>query len=99
MARPKKNEPGHEMATRRWRKTMEELYGGKEGLHRRMQEMGAMGGRAGCTGGFHGHSERAKLAGKRGGQNSKRGCEYLGEKDGVKRWVRKSTGELIEETV
>lgn len=63
------------------------------------REIGRKGGRLGHTGGFHGNSERAKLAGKRGGQNSKRGCEYLGEKDGVKRWMRKATGELIEETV
>lgn len=99
MARPKRNEPGHERAYRRWRITMEERYGGKEGLHRKMQEMGAMGGALSHTGGFYGNSERAKSAGKRGGQNSKRGCEYLGEKDGVKRWVRKATGDLIEEAV
>lgn len=63
------------------------------------REIGRKGGGLGHTGGFYGNSERAKSAGKRGGQNSKRGCEYLGEKDGVKRWVRKATGELIEEAV
>lgn len=85
---------GTTLGGKKARETNYKLHG--KDFYRRI---GKKGGSLGVTGGFYGDPERAKIAGKRGGHNSKRGCEYLGEKDGVKRWKRKSTGELIEETV
>lgn len=96
MSRPKKTEPGHERACHRWRRTMEERYGGKEGLHRKMQEMGAIGGRAGCTGGFYGDPERAAIAGARGGNRSRRGLKLLSkEPDGTLKYQVIKTGEIL----
>lgn len=87
MSRPKKGEKGCEESTKKWRKTMLEKYGGKEGLHKRMQEMGAMGGVKSKTGGFASNKkgddgltgkERASLVGAIGGHKSSR----LGVKNG-----------------
>lgn len=82
MSRPKKNEKGYEEANARWRATMEAKYGGKEALHKHMIAMGKKGGSLSVTGGFASDKvgadgltgpERARLAGKIGGQRSKRG--------------------------
>lgn len=81
MPRQKKGEPGHELASLRWRQTMEAKYGGPEGLHKKMQETGAIGGHRGHTGGFASNVigedgltgfERAKIAGAKGGRISRR---------------------------
>ena len=81
MSRPKKTEPGHEIACRRWRRTMEERYGGKEGVRRMMQKMGAIGGRVGKTGGFYASPERAVEAGSKGGTRSRKGYKFLGQNE------------------
>lgn len=76
MARPKKGEPGYEEANRRWRQTMEAKYGGPQGLHKKMQEAGAIGGSHGVSGGFAADPRRAVRAGAIGGRHSARGKLY-----------------------
>lgn len=75
MARPKKGEPGHEQASKRWRETMEAKYGGPEGLHKKMQEMGAIGGRNG-----NGPDYRAGFADDRIGPDGLTGYERRSDK-------------------
>lgn len=81
MARPKKGDQGCEDANSRWRKTMYEKYGGKEGVRKRMSEMGRIGGKRSRNGGFASDvvgadglsgRERARLAGAKGGRVSRR---------------------------
>lgn len=74
MARPKKGTKGAEEATLKWRKTMQQKYGGAAGVHKMMSRIGAKGGRNGHTGGFASNPALARLAGKKGGQRSKRGA-------------------------
>lgn len=73
MARPKKGTKGAEEATLKWKETMIKKYGGENGLHEKMMEIGAVGGRRGHTGGFASNPELAKVAGAKGGRASKRG--------------------------
>lgn len=73
MARPKKGTKEGDLATKRWRETMEKRYGGPEGAHRLMQRLGQMGGRNGHTGGFAANRELAVRAGRKGGSKSRRG--------------------------
>lgn len=77
MPRPKKGTPESELATQRWRETMQERYGG---VTEKMQEIGAIGGRNSNNGGFASKKvgsdgltgqQRAKKAGKKGGSVSK----------------------------
>ncbi len=76
MARPKSGTKGGEVASEKWKQTMLKKYG-KDGLHRKMQEIGARGGRNGrgpdYKGGFAADRERAALAGAKGGRISRRG--------------------------
>lgn len=81
MARPKRGEPGADQAAKKWRATMLEKYGGQEGLTRKMQAIGAKGGKLSTTGGFASDKvgadgmtgrERAHVAGKKGGSISRR---------------------------
>ena len=78
MARPRKGSPEAELATQRWRETMQERYGG---VTEKMQEIGSIGGKASNNGGFASKkigrdgltgAERAKRAGAVGGAVSKR---------------------------
>ena len=78
MARPRKGSPEAELATQRWRETMQERYGG---VTEKMQEIGAIGGRNSNNGGFASKKvgsdgltgqQRAKKAGAIGGAVSKR---------------------------
>lgn len=75
MARPKKGTKGAEEATLKWRKTMQQKYGGAAGVHKMMSRIGARGGRNGHTGGFAANPALAKLAGEKGGRMSKRGAK------------------------
>lgn len=79
MARPKKGTKGAEEATLKWRKTMQQKYGGAAGVHKMMSRIGARGGRSGSgpdyKGGFASNPALAKLAGKKGGRMSKRGAK------------------------
>lgn len=81
MARPKRGAEGCEKANSRWRETMYEKYGGEEGVHERMREMGRLGGQRSRTGGFASDvvgadgltgRQRAKIAGAVGGSKSRR---------------------------
>lgn len=71
MARPKLGEPGDAEATAKMKKTMMERYGGPEGFHRKMQEIGRKGGKARVKKGFALNPERARLAGSKGGRISR----------------------------
>lgn len=82
MPRPKKGTKGHKEAIASWRATMEEKYGGPEGVRKKMQEMGKKGGKLSRGGGFASMKrgkdgltgpERAKLVGTIGGFISRRG--------------------------
>lgn len=82
MARPKKGTKGSIEATNRWRKTMEEKYGGKDGVHQMMQRIGSRGGQHSKRGGFASDvvgkdgltgRQRARIAGAKGGSVSRRG--------------------------
>ena len=77
MARPKKNTPEGELATKRWRETMEKKYGG---VTEKMREIGKIGGQNGkgpdYMGGFAADKERAKIAGAKGGRISRRKGKY-----------------------
>ena len=58
--------------------------------------IGAIGGRAGCTGGFYGDPERAAIAGARGGNRSRRGLKLLSkEPDGTLKYQVIKTGEIL----
>lgn len=72
MARPKKGTKGSEEATQKWRKTMQQKYGGMDGVHNMMRIIGSKGGQNGHTGGFAANRELAKLAGAKGGRKSRR---------------------------
>lgn len=54
---------------------MAEKYGGKEGVHKRMQQLGSMGGRKGHNKGFAQNRALASIAGAKGGRASKRGAK------------------------
>lgn len=82
MARPKRGEPGADQAAKKWRATMLEKYGGQEGLTRKMQAIGAKGGKLSTTGGFASDKvgadgmtgrQRSIICGRIGGRKSKRG--------------------------
>lgn len=77
MARPKKNTPAGKLATERWRKTMEEKYGG---VTAKMQQIGRIGGLNGkgpdYKGGFAADRDRARIAGAKGGRISRRNGKY-----------------------
>lgn len=77
MSRPKKNTPAGKIATERWRKTMEEKYGG---VTAKMQQIGRIGGLNGkgpdYKGGFAADRERARIAGAKGGHISRRNGKY-----------------------
>lgn len=72
MARPKKGTKEGKKATLKWRKTMRERYGGKQGVHDMMRIIGSKGGQNGHTGGFAANKELARIAGAKGGKKSRR---------------------------
>ena len=77
MARPKKNTKAGKIASEKWRKTMVEKYGS---VSDKMRETGRIGGQNGkgpdYKGGFAADSERAKIAGAKGGRISRRKSKY-----------------------
>lgn len=91
MARPKKGEPGHLKAISKWRETMLAKYGGEEGLHKKMQSIGRIGGINGCgpdyKGGFAANHELAVAAGRKGGTISRRGPSKKFSDDGDRTWT------------
>lgn len=93
MARQKKGEPGHKEATNRWRATMIAKYG-KDGLHKKMQEIGRIGGTRSGTGGFYNDPSRAREAGRLGGMVSRIGYKIVKWEGNVVHYKNKSTGEI-----
>lgn len=73
MARPKKGTKEGDIATLKWKETMIKKYGGQNGFHEKMREVGEKGGRASSTGGFYANPELARRAGAKGGAISRRG--------------------------
>lgn len=80
MARPLSGTPEGDRATEKWRATMAKKYG--ENWHNRMVEMGRVGGTRSRGGGFSDPEvgmdgltgrQRASVAGRKGGQISRRG--------------------------
>ena len=88
MSRPKKGTKAGEIATSKWRETMLKKYGGETGLHKKMSEAGAEGGRNGHTGGFASDRERARVAGAKGGSMSRR--------DEAKSWFDKNENKIVQ---
>lgn len=74
MARPKKGERGCQEASNKWKQTMLKKYGGKEGLHKRAQELGSIGGKTPTSKpkGFAANHALASIAGAKGGKVSRR---------------------------
>lgn len=73
MARPKKGSKGAEEATRKWRETMQQKYGGAAGVHNMMRMIGSKGGqKTGIKKGFALNPALAKKAGAKGGKISRR---------------------------
>lgn len=89
MARPKKGTKGAEEATQKWRKTMQQKYGGAAGVHNMMRLIGSKGGRNGHTGGFASNPALARIAGAKGGRISRR--------TGVKNGQGKNSNKDIDE--
>ena len=75
MSRPRKGEKGCQEASNKWKQTMLKKYGGKEGLHKRVQELGSIGGKTPTSKpkGFASNPELARIAGAKGGKISRRG--------------------------
>lgn len=75
MVRPKSGTKEGEAASEKWRQTMWKKYG-VDGAHRKMQEIGAKGGRNGHDGGFKSNPALAVVAGAKGGSISRRKSKY-----------------------
>ena len=71
IARAKKGTPAGDLATERWRETMQERYGN---VTEKMQELGSRGGKAPTTKpkGFAANPQLARTAGALGGRISRR---------------------------
>lgn len=70
MTRPKSGTPKGDLATARWRKTMQMRYGD---VTKKMQEVGRKGGLVkGTMGGFAHPTANPSAAGRKGGLKSKR---------------------------
>lgn len=76
---------GDKKALAKWRKTMMEKYGGKEGMREYFAKIGQKGGQNSHTGGFASYKvgadgltgrEREKLVGAIGGLTPKRGPKW-----------------------
>lgn len=92
MSRPKKGTKGYEQSVKKWRETMERKYGGAEGVHKRMQKMGAAGGKISRGGGFA-DKEKARHWGAVGGRTSRRtdaryGVLFENNADKIKKMVQ-----------
>lgn len=97
MSRPKKGTEKGNIATEKWRATMEEKYGGPEKLHEKMREMGSKGGSKGrADGAIKGFAamtpEKRRAAGAKGGKISRRG-------PAKKTVEKKPTKERMEEDI
>lgn len=97
MTRPKKGEPGHELAVKRQRETMLKKYGSEEAVRRHFIEMGRKGGKAkGIKKGFALSNALAKSAGAKAGEKSKRGHKLIKEDEYTRWYKRRDTGEIVK---
>ena len=102
--RAKRGEPGAVETTNKWRATMQAKYG--ENWRERMRELGRKGGqKQGTQGGFacleRGADgltgpERARIAGAKAGQISKRGFKFIREENGHRVYLAKNTGKVVK---
>lgn len=60
------------------------------------KRIGAEGGKVGTTGGFYQNRELARIAGSKAGKISKHGHMYLGEENGVRKYLARATGMVVE---
>lgn len=98
MSRPKKGQKGCEEASARWRKTMEAKFGGPEGVHKKMQEMGHKGGTAWTDKlkGFAANPELASKIAKIMGRKTKKGLTWVKDVDKEHgEYIDKHTGETL----
>lgn len=89
----------HKEGGRKAAQTNIERYGAD--FYRRI---GKIGGAHSTTGGYASDKvgvdgltgrQRAKVAGRKVGRLSKRGCQFLGVEDGMAKYLRKATGEVF----
>ena len=74
MARPKAGTKEGDLATERWKKTMENKFGSREAVVKEFQRRGRKGGsKGGIRKGFAANPAMAKIAGGKGGRISRRG--------------------------
>ena len=102
--RAKRGEQGATETTNKWRATMRAKYG--ESWRERMKELGRKGGqKQGTQGGFacleRGADgltgpERARIAGAKAGQISKRGFKFIREENGHRVYLAKDTGKVVK---
>lgn len=97
MARPKKGTKGAEEATQKWRKTMQQKYGGAAGVHNMMRLIGSKGGqKKQVRKGFAMNPALASMAGAKGGRISKRTGRTTGQrKEKEYIWKGETTDEFI----
>lgn len=96
MPRPKKGEPGHELAIKRQHETMLKNLGSEEAVRRHFREMGRKGGLRSCKKGFATDPSKARKAGAAGGAKSVRGCQFIREDEYIRWYKRRDTGEIVK---
>ena len=96
MTRPKKGEPGHELAVKRQHETMLKKYGSEEAVHRHFIEMGRKGGLRTGKKGFALNPSNARIAGAAGGAKSIRGFQFLSDDEYTRWYKRRDTGEIMK---
>lgn len=96
MTRPKKGEPGHELAVKRQHETMLKNLGSEEAVLRHFREMGRKGGLRSCKKGFAIDPSKARKAGAAGGAKSVRGCQFIREDEYTRWYKRRDTGEIVK---
>ena len=96
MTRPKRGEPGHELAVKRQHETMLKNLGSEEAVRRHFKEMGRKGGLKTCRKGFATDPNKARRAGAAGGAKSIRGCQFIREDEYTRWYKRRDTGEIVK---
>ena len=85
--------------------TMVKKYGSYEAYKQSMRELGSRGGKIGNTGGFASNVigndgltgyERARVAGRKSGEISRKGLKFIKEDNGVRTYIARDTGKVVE---
>lgn len=104
MARPKSGTKEGKIASKKWKQTMLKKYG-EDGLRKKMQGIGAKGGRNSGTGGFASDvvgkdgltgRERAAIIAKKSGRMGKRGYKLIKKTLFHYIYQKKDTGEIVK---